>query len=79
MEIERRDHRDSGLPIGLARPARRALADADYRRLDQIADLSEAEVRQLHGIGPRAFEQLRQALRTHGLSFADGEGERQSP
>jgi hypothetical protein len=33
--------------------------------------MSEIEVGQLHGIGPNALEQLRRALRSKGLSFAD--------
>jgi DNA-directed RNA polymerase alpha subunit len=61
---------ESDLPVELANPARRALLGAGYRRLDQVAALSEAELRQLHGIGPKALEQLRQALAARGLSFA---------
>ncbi|HSJ54699.1 MAG TPA: helix-hairpin-helix domain-containing protein [Anaerolineae bacterium] len=61
---------ENNLPPGLARPAQRALAAAGYRRLEQLAEVSEAELKQLHGIGPKALEQLRQALATEGLSFA---------
>jgi hypothetical protein len=73
MEIERRDQRESDLPIGLAKPARRALIEAGYCRLEQFTELSEAEVQQLHGIGPKALDQIRRALSTNGLSFADKE------
>jgi hypothetical protein len=62
---------DPGLPIGLPAPARRALAQAGHTRLDQFADLSEAEVRKLHGMGPRAIEQIREALGARGSSFAN--------
>ena len=68
MKIER----ESDLPIELARPARRALVEAGYLRLEQLSELSEAEVKQLHGIGPKALDQLRRALGAHGLSFANG-------
>lgn len=61
---------DSGLPEGLSAPARRALAQAGYTRIEQFLELTEAEVRQLHGMGPKASEQIRLALAAMGLSFA---------
>ena len=61
----------SDLPPGLASPARRALAGAGYQRLDQVAAVTAAEIRHLHGIGPNALKQLRSALAARGLSFAD--------
>lgn len=84
MRIEFSTHNDiapgqqeSDLPAELANPARRALVQAGYWRLEQVAQLSEAQVRQLHGIGPRAINQLRYALSQKGLSFA-GEDARAS-
>jgi hypothetical protein len=62
------------LPGNLARPARRALAEAGYTRMEQLTAISEAEIAQLHGIGPNARGQLRQALAAHGLSFAAEQG-----
>ncbi len=63
------------LPAALAKPARRALAAAGYLRLEQLTSVSAAELLQLHGMGPKALEQLRQALAAWGLSFvAAGEG-----
>jgi DNA integrity scanning protein DisA with diadenylate cyclase activity len=53
----------------LAAPARRALAGARYTRLDQLAQVSEAELKQLHGMGPTAIAALREALDERGLSF----------
>lgn len=66
------NQQQSNLPDGLAAPARRALVAAGCLRLEQLAMLSEDEVRQLHGIGPRALDQLRHALSARGLSFAEG-------
>jgi hypothetical protein len=60
----------SDLPVELSNPARRALTGAGCRRLDQVAALSEAEVRRLHGVGPTAITQLRRALAARGLAFA---------
>lgn len=61
----------SDLPPGLANPAQRALAGAGITSLAKLAKLSEAEVKQLHGIGPNALRQLRSALGAKGLSFAE--------
>jgi hypothetical protein len=68
---------ESDLPIELAAPARRALVGAGYLRLEQLANLSEAEIKQLHGIGPKALKQLRHALGAKGLSFADGKSRKE--
>ena len=66
----RQEQPESNLPTGLARPAQRALAAAGYRRLEQLAKVSEAQLAQLHGIGPKAIGLLRRALTAEGLSFA---------
>jgi hypothetical protein len=58
------------LPDGLAGPARRALLQAGLRRLDQVRSLNEHELLKLHGIGPRAIEQLRRALDARGQRLA---------
>ena len=61
---------ESDLPKGIGKPAQRALAEAGYQRLEQIALISEAELKQLHGIGPKALDRLRHALAGQGLAFA---------
>lgn len=66
---------DSDLPARLAAPARRALTQAGYLRLEQLRDIREADLRRLHGMGPKAIEQLRQALAAHGWSFAGEPGQ----
>jgi DNA-directed RNA polymerase alpha subunit len=60
----------SNLPR-LAAPAERALERAGVRTLEELSKFSESEVKQLHGIGPNALQQLHQALRANGLSFAN--------
>ncbi len=62
---------EDDLPQDLAAPARRALDAAGVSNLTLLSHLSESEVRLLHGIGPRAMEQLRRALAARGLSFRD--------
>ncbi len=58
------------LPGNLGQPAQRALANAGYTQLDQFTTVSEAEIARLHGVGPKALGQLRQALADRGLEFA---------
>jgi DNA-directed RNA polymerase alpha subunit len=62
---------DSELPAKLSKPAQRALTAAGYSRLEQFTTLREAEVLKLHGMGPKAMDQIRQALAAKGLSFAE--------
>ena len=69
------DELESDLPTELAKPARRALAGAGYVRLEQLTKVSEAEVMKLHGMGPKALDQIRRALAARGQSFADASGE----
>ena len=64
------DSQASDLPTGLGAPAQRALAGAGIQRLEQLAQISEAELKKLHGIGPKALDRLRQALASQGFSFA---------
>jgi mannose-6-phosphate isomerase-like protein (cupin superfamily) len=63
----RNDH-DTGFPK-LSAPARRALSRAGYTRLDQLTQVSEADVSKLHGMGPTGVKALRAALDERGLSF----------
>jgi uncharacterized protein YdhG (YjbR/CyaY superfamily) len=53
-------------------PATRALEAAGYTRLEQLTKVSEAELGQLHGMGPKALGILREALKEKGLSFKAG-------
>jgi uncharacterized protein YdhG (YjbR/CyaY superfamily) len=59
---------DSGFPK-LSGPARRALSGAGYTRLDQLAEVSEPDLRKLHGMGPTAIAALSEALHARGLAF----------
>jgi hypothetical protein len=54
----------------LAAPARRALDAAGIQHLTQLTQFSEVEIKQLHGIGPHAIDQLRRALAANSLTFA---------
>jgi Helix-hairpin-helix domain len=50
------------LPKNIGAPATRALVDAGYTRLAQLADVPIAELKKLHGVGPRALTRLQEAL-----------------
>lgn len=71
MKTQKDHQQETNLPAGLAQPARRALAGIGIQRLEQLTNFSEAEIKQLHGIGPNALSQLRRALAENNLSFAD--------
>jgi DNA-directed RNA polymerase alpha subunit len=59
----------AGFPIKMSAPAKRALANAGYTHLEQLALVSEDEVKKLHGVGPHALKLLEQALQDKGLDF----------
>ena len=68
--MQQKNQGESDLPK-LAQPALRALNGAGYWRLEQLTEVSEEKLKRLHGMGPKALEQLRQSLAARGLSFAD--------
>lgn len=66
---------NSNLPK-IGAPATRALEAAGYTNLKQLTRVTEAEVAQLHGMGPKALGILRDTLKAQGLSFKQGQGEK---
>lgn len=59
---------ESDLP-NIGAPATRALTQAGYTTLKQLTKLNEAELLQMHGVGPRAIRILKEALKAKGWSF----------
>lgn len=57
------------LPAGFGKLAQRALVGAGMTRLEGLAHRTEAEITALHGMGPKALGQLRDALGERGLAF----------
>ncbi len=53
-------------------PATRALEAEGYTNLKQLTKVTEAELAQLHGMGPKALGILRDTLKVEGLSFKQG-------
>ena len=60
---------EEALPAGIGGPATRALTLAGYERLEQLTEVTEREVLQLHGVGPKAVRILRERLSERGLAF----------
>ncbi|WUI02574.1 hypothetical protein OHR68_12460 [Spirillospora sp. NBC_00431] len=50
------------LPKAIGGPATRALTGAGITTLAQVADLTDAELLAMHGVGPKAVRILREAL-----------------
>src|SRR5499427_9375954 len=60
---------DAGLPGNIGAPATRALTAAGYTQLSQLANVPAAELKKLHGVGPKALRLLQEALEGHGMSL----------
>ena len=71
LKLEGKKNTSGDLPAKMGAPAERALANAGIKNLKQLTKFSEAEIRQLHGVGPHAMGKLRQALQEKGFSFKD--------
>ena len=61
-------------PHGLAQPALRALRAAGYVRLDHLTRITESDLLEMHGMGPKAIGIIRAALRAKGKLFAKPNG-----
>ena len=61
---------ETGFPKGIGAPATRALTGAGYTELTQLNGVPAAELRRLHGMGPKALRILQEALEDQGLSLA---------
>jgi predicted flap endonuclease-1-like 5' DNA nuclease len=57
---------EAAFPVGLSGPALRALAHAGIGSMAQLARRSEAELRALHGMGPKALRILKSELVQQG-------------
>ncbi|MCK6568995.1 MAG: hypothetical protein L6Q45_15040 [Anaerolineales bacterium] len=60
----------SNLP-NIGAPATRALLAEGYTTLKQLTKVTEAELLQLHGVGPRAIRILKEAFKAKGWSFKE--------
>lgn len=53
----------------LAKPAQRALANAGINTLEQLSQLTEAELMRLHGIGKNALQTIKTDMAKHQIHF----------
>jgi predicted flap endonuclease-1-like 5' DNA nuclease len=60
---------ETDFPKGIGAPATRALIAAGYTRLEQLADVPAAELKRLHGMGPKALARIQEALEEQGKSL----------
>lgn len=51
-------------------PATRALNNAGYTALGQLAGVPRTELEKLHGMGPKALNVIAEELQRHGLHLA---------
>jgi hypothetical protein len=68
MNQEPQPTQDSDLP-NIGQPAFRALTGEGYWRLEQLTNVTAADLIKLHGVGPKAVRLLREALAARGLAF----------
>ena len=54
----------------ISAPALRALDNAGFRTLRQLANASRRQLAELHGMGPKALTIIEQALAEHGLALS---------
>jgi len=58
------------IPAAVGKPAMRALAANGYLTLDQLVLIEEADLLQMHGVGPKAIKVLKQAFVENNLPAA---------
>ncbi|WP_072807109.1 DNA-binding protein [Rhodococcoides yunnanense] len=56
-------------PKRTGRPASGAFFAAGFRSLEDLAGVSEAELKKLHGVGPKALGVVKAALEERGLGL----------
>jgi hypothetical protein len=53
----------------LSAPFYRALARAGIKKMTDLAQISESEIKKLHGVGPSGFRTLKAAMKEQGITF----------
>jgi len=69
FKMKQRDKQQPDFLPQLSAPARRALHNSGIKSLQQLANYTESEILDLHGIGKTAIPKLQQILKEKGLSF----------
>jgi predicted flap endonuclease-1-like 5' DNA nuclease len=61
---------ESEFPVALGEVARRELTVHGITRFEQLTSLTESDVLNIHGIGPKAVRILMEELDARGVQFA---------
>jgi uncharacterized protein YdhG (YjbR/CyaY superfamily) len=70
MITRNKKQQETDFPQAIGNPARSALQVAGFSKLKQLTEVTEAEISNLHGVGPKALRILRETLEAEGLAFA---------
>lgn len=60
---------ENDFPKGVGKPATSALIEAGYTKVEQLKDVTEKEILNLHGVGPKAIKALKKELASKGMEF----------
>lgn len=66
----------AGFPRGIGAPATRTLTAAGYSHLSELDGVPVADLKKLHGVGPKALRVIQESLRERGMSLGQWEAER---
>lgn len=55
--------------LKIGKPAQRALSTAGIKYLEDLTKYSEQEIKNMHGVGPKALMILKNELKLRGLNF----------
>lgn len=61
------------IPRNIGRPAKSALEAANISSLEDLSNISESELAQLHGVGPKATSILKRSLAEKGMCLISPE------
>jgi DNA-directed RNA polymerase alpha subunit len=57
------------LKPSIGNPAKNALSNIGITTLQQLTKLTEKELLQIHGVGPKAVGIIKEAMKKEGISF----------
>jgi predicted flap endonuclease-1-like 5' DNA nuclease len=69
--IEPHTGKRTEFPRRIGKTARRALAEHGYTRYEELTETTPKELLEIHGMGKRGIEILREELAHRDMSFAD--------
>jgi ERCC4-type nuclease len=52
-------------------PAQRAILDAGIKTVEELSNMSEAEIMSLHGLGPNAVQTIKRFMAENGMALKE--------